>query len=107
MEAILIINTALMLIGALLSALALYSASNLRKTVLDGIQGGNENAGSVRASLVETKKAIVNLDAQVEMINAKVVEHERGLTALRNTVEEVRNIVRPSTAANSGAAKAS
>lgn len=107
MEAILIINTVLMIVAILVSALALYSTSKLRKTVADGIQGGNDNAGSVRASLVDTKKAIVTLDAQIELLNSKVAEHESGLTALRNTIEEVRGIVRPSTAAHSNTARAS
>lgn len=103
MEAMLIINAALIVIAALLSSLALYSTGKLRQTVLESIQGGTENAGSVRTALVETKKAIATLDVQVEMINSKVAEHERALTSLRGTIEEVRNIVRPSTAANSAA----
>lgn len=106
MEAILIINSALMVIGALLSALALHATGKLRKTVMDSVQGGNENAGSVRSHLVETKKAIAALDAQIETINTKVAEHERGLGALRSTIEEVRGIVRPSTAANSATMRA-
>jgi septal ring factor EnvC (AmiA/AmiB activator) len=103
MEAMLIINAALVIIAALLSALALYSTGKLRQTVIDSIRGGSENAGSVRSALVETKKAMATLDVQIETINSKVAEHERALTSLRNTIEEVRGIVRPSTAANSSA----
>ncbi|MBM3555039.1 MAG: hypothetical protein FJX47_05745 [Alphaproteobacteria bacterium] len=90
-----LVIVALLILACGLAGAAMFAAGKVRSIIEESIRGGSEQTGNVRNALVETKKAIANLNATIEAINAKIKDHDQTLHNVRTTIEEVRKVVKP------------